>query len=373
MTGLARLTDYGVDPLTGFVPATPPPDRLPPGFEAWEAIAARLPPLIRSGRIRAALRELEPVDTTALSPGGEAERAFLIATLFANAWVWGGKEPDLVLPASVAAPLCALARAHDRPPILHYAGMALNNWRLLDPRAPIGVDNMHTQVALIGGVDEDWFFIASVGVELAAAPAVTLAHAAAQASLHGDDAGLTQTLQALAEAMEPVIASLSTVRAWCDPDIYYRRVRPWFAGWPDPGVVYQGVGPEPVKYVGGSAGQSSLMQAIDAALGVAHAGSAGAYLNQLRAYMPVRHRRLVTDLERLSQVRARAAGGGGALQEAYNAAIGQTDSFRRRHVGLAQDFIVKPSGPSADQTGTGGTNFIDFLRDTRVETVRARL
>lgn len=371
-SGLQPLDAYGVDALTGFVPGIDPLDRLPPAFDAWEEVAGQMSPLIRARRIRARLAELSPIDVEAIEDPRQLERALLIGCIFANAWVWGGEGPDLRLPANVARPLCRLALRLDRPPIVHYGSMALNNWRRVDPGAPLSADNMRMQLQFLGGVDEDWFFVASLGVELAAAPVVAAAHRAVQASIEADAPALADALEAVAGGMAPVLAALERVREWCDPHTYYLRVRPFFAGWPDPGVVYEGVDPKPVKYIGGSAGQSSVIQVLDAALGVRHARpETGAYLRALRRYMPVGHRRLVEEAERLSRVRA-MAGADASVRGAYNAAVEQLDLFRRRHIGLAHDFIAKPSG-MIDATGTGGTSFVDFLREARVGAARSKL
>ncbi len=120
---------------------------------------------------------------------------------------------------------------------------------------------------------------------------------------------------------------------------------------------------------GGSAGQSSLIQALDALLGVVHSSP---FLQQMRAYMPVAHRRFITDLEAASQVRARAAAGSAGLRAAYDAALDQVEMFRRRHMALAHDYITKPSG-QASAIGTGGTSLTDFLRATRMATAEAKL
>jgi hypothetical protein len=61
----------------------------------------------------------------------------------------------------------------------------------------------------------------------------------------------------------------------CDPYVFYKKLRQILSGWsnnpavPD-GIVYEGVSDEPKKYNGGSAAQSSTIQAIDIALGIKH-------------------------------------------------------------------------------------------------------
>lgn len=368
------LSRYTINPVTGFVPATPPLASLPEPFAPWERVVPELSALIRSRRIRSVLQNLPLLDTDVLTTSAQRERALLILSVFGNAHVWAGEEPQLSIVRSVAIPLCAVARALDRPPIAHYASMALNNWQLLDPEQPVSADNARMQVQFLGGVDEDWFFMGSLGVELTGAPLLPLIQLAAAASLNQSDAELRGVLEALAFGMTAVHKALHRMREWCDPHTYYMRVRPFLGGWPAPGVVYEGVSPEPQQYVGGSAGQSSLIQALDAVLGVDHGDTAaGRYLRLIRAYMPAGHRAFVVDIERSSRVRARVSLGSAGLREVYNAALNQIELFRQMHTALARDFILKPSGANPDEQGTGGTTFTEFLRATELATTRSKL
>jgi indoleamine 2,3-dioxygenase len=369
-----NLENYSIDPATGFLPAQPPLARLPEAFAPWERLVPNLSALIRSRRIRTVLQALPLIEVSTLRSRSEHERALLLLSVFANSYVWGGEQPELRIPRAVAVPLCAVASVLDRPPITHYASMALNNWQLLDPLQPLSVRNARMQVQFLGGVDEDWFFIASIGVELAGAPLLPLVAAADESSRAGEEAKLMRALDGLAAGMTAVLEALELTRQWCDPHTYYMRVRPFLSGWPGDGVVYEGVSEQPRKYVGGSAGQSSLLQVLDAVLGVEHGDSPGAqYLRSIRSYMPVEHRRFVTDIERSSRVRARATHGSAALRGAYNRAVGEIARFRECHMGLAQDYILKPAGMNLDERGTGGTTLAAFLRGTQSATTRSTL
>lgn len=368
------LARYDVDPVTGFLPSTPPLRQLDARFEPWEGIAPDLPALIRSRRLRQALERLPLIDANQLVTRGEQERGFLLLTHYVNAWVWGGREPHLRVPAAVAIPLCNLAERLGRPPIAHYASMALNNWQLIDPAGPIEIDNARTQVQFLGGVDEDWFFMASMGVELAGAPLLPVVEGADFASREGSDTELAELLARYAGGMDAVQAALLRVREWCDPHTYYLRLRPYVNGWPAPGVVYEGVSEAPRRYLGGSAAQSSLLQLFDAMLGVAHPDSpAGSYLRAVRGYMPPAHRAFVEDVERTSQVRARAHAGRSPLRDAYNDALACMERFREDHMQLAHDYITRPSGSASEQKGTGGTALNTFLRGAHESTISAKL
>jgi indoleamine 2,3-dioxygenase len=368
------LARYWVDPITGFVPGTPPLRRLSGAFEVWDQIVAEVPALIRSRRLRGALEGMPELPAEALATDAEQERGLLVLCHFANAWVWGGAEPHLALPRSIAVPLCALATTLERQPIAHYASMTLRNWQLIDPREPVSVDNARTQVRFLGGVDEDWFFIASMGVELAGAPLLPIVAAASQASHDGSDEALRNLLDAFVTGMAAVQAALERVREWCEPVTYYSRVRPFVTGWPAPGVLYTGVWDAPRRFIGGSAAQSSLLQLFDAVLGVVHADApAGHYLRMVRDYMPRPQRAFVEDIEGSTRVRARAESGGAPLRDAYNAALDTLEQFRRAHMQLAHDYILRPAGPASDPKGTGGTALTAFLKGAHDSTSATRL
>ena len=287
-------------------------------------------------------------------------------------FVWSGPAPELHIPRMLARPLWAVALRLDRPPIVHFAGMNLYNWRRIDRSLPVATDNATMLEHFLGGVDEDWFFILTLGVELAGAPMLPCTAAAVAAAAADDAVAVTHNLQQIAVTMVDVQRTLARMREWCDPHVFYRRIRPWVSGWPAPGAVYEGVSETPMMYVGGSAGQSALIQSLDALLGIEHTAASG-YLRMIRAYMPIGHRRFVQDVERLSKVRALCKAAGGAATKAYDDTVAEVDKFRRMHMGLAMDYINKPSGKASGELGTGGTDFTDFLRDARMTTARAKI
>lgn len=373
-SALAPLAEYGIDSRSGFVPVKDPIEHLSAVFGAWEAIVPDLSPLIRSRRLRHVLSQLELIRPSDLTTTPERERALLLLSVFANAWVWGGDTPNVRIPPQISVPLWDVASALNRPPIVHYASMALNNWRRLDGSSPLSMDNAQMQVRFLGGVDEDWFFICSLGVELAGAPLLPTVHAVTLSSHDSEDAELSRMVEQIPEVFESILAALARMREWCDPHAYYLRVRPFLAGWPAPGAIYEGISDEPKRFFGGSAGQSSLIQLIDALLGVTHDDRlAGPYLREIRRYMPLGHRRFVEDVERISRLRQRATVGSASLRHAYNRVVEQLLRFRRLHMTLTHEYIVGPSGMRSGEQGTGGTTFVDFLGDAERCTTAARL
>ena len=68
-----------------------------------------------------------------------------------------------------------LSEALARPPILSYTSIVLHNWRRLetdDTSAVPMLENLALQHCFWGGIDEQWFYLISVAIEAAGAPAV---------------------------------------------------------------------------------------------------------------------------------------------------------------------------------------------------------
>jgi indoleamine 2,3-dioxygenase len=257
-----------------------------------------------------------------------------------------------------------------------HATLVLNNWRRLDPARPLALGNLDTQFTFTGSFDEKWFYLATLGVELAGAPAIVALTDAVTASQRDDDTALAGELALLEAGIKQMSAALMRLTERCDPYVFYNRIRPYLAGWPAPGVTYAGTGLPPQVFAGGSAAQSSLLQSIDAGLDIRHEHVATRdFLQAMLQYMPPKHRAFVAALRERSSIRERALQGAPALRDAYNACIAVTDEFRRKHIGLTSQYIVKQAsthvGPGT--TGTGGTDFVEFLRESRVETARSQL
>jgi indoleamine 2,3-dioxygenase len=370
------LTAYGVSRTRGFVPEQDPLDRLPEAFRALDNLAPMIPALIMNQEIRRFLAALPELDVAALTDAAEAERGMLILSALTMAHVWGGREPDFTLPRNIAVPLMALSHRLGRPPIVMHATLVLNNWRRLDPDRPLALDNVDTQFTFTGSFDEKWFYLATLGVELAGAPAIVALVDAVTASQPEDDDTLVSHLSSLHTGIKAMSAALMRMHERCDPHIFYHRIRPYLAGWPAPGLTYAGTGTAPQIWAGGSAAQSSLLQSFDAGLGIRHEHAhTRDFLDAMLQYMPPKHRALVAALRQTSTIRTRAENGSPALRDAYNACIAATDEFRRKHIGLTSQYIIKQAsthvGPGT--IGTGGTDFVEFLRESRVETARSQL
>jgi indoleamine 2,3-dioxygenase len=365
-----RLAAFQVDPVRGFVPAQDPVEQLPAVFEAWERLGRELPALLRSGTLRPALEGLGVPDLGRLEDEGQLRRAMLLLSFLGNAYVWGGPGPACRLPRGLALPWCRVAEQLGRPPIGSHASIALSNWRRLDKGGPLDPGNLAPLLVFLGGRDEEWFYVVTIALEAQGGPAMRAIVDAQEGVATGNVEAVAADLQAITAALGAMLDTLLRMHERCDPYVFFHRVRPFLTGWPEPGVVYEGVSGSPQRFCGGSAAQSSLLQSLDAGLGVAHrADEMHPFLMEMRRYMPPPHRRFIEVLEGGPSLRQfildhlRSHPG---LAERYNECITALEAFRRHHSRIAVRYIAEQA--IGEEAGTGGSSFVRFLSKAREET-----
>ena len=368
---MLSLADYQIDPVRGFLPSEDPLEVLPNEFFDWEQIATDMSSLLMANRLRFVLDKLKPLDVSILKDRSQLRRAMLLLSAFANAYVWGGEFPSQIIPSGISIPLWQVAKKVGRPPILSHASIVLDNWRRLDKNQPIELGNIATLQLFLGGVDEQWFYLATVAMEATGAASLKTLIEIQTAVMTENSEVVAIYLTILAEIIIRMQNALMRISDRCDPYIFYHRVRPFLTGWQEPGVIYQGVSTIPFKFAGGSAAQSSLIQSLDAGLGIKHSERASQeFLHQMRLYMPPLHRCFVEKLE---------SGGTSVrdyimnhdksqlqLGELYNYCVEQLQKFRKQHMEIAANYILRQN--SQQTKGTGGTNFMQFLKRVEINT-----
>jgi indoleamine 2,3-dioxygenase len=84
----------------------------------------------------------------------------------------------------------------------------------------------------------------------------------------------------------------------------------------------------------------------------------------MRNYMPARHRALIEEVATLPDIRVPAR------KEPYNAVLEAMATFRRIHYRWAEEYINRWTD---DPRGTGGTPYMEWLRQMLLETEAHRL
>jgi indoleamine 2,3-dioxygenase len=380
------ITAPQIHPERGFLPLNDPLTRLPYPFDEWESVASGLPKLFASDLVRRTIEQLPPFPIEAIGDDRERERAMVLLSYLGHAYVWGGARPAAILPNRLAVPWRRVANSLGRPPVLSYSSYALHNFFRFDPNRDVECGNIALIQNFLGGIDEEWFILIHVEIERHAAPGMAALHACLDAADSGDADQLEIRLAVVEASLAAMYATLKRMPERCDPYIYFHRVRPYIHGWknhpdlPD-GVTYEGVdayGGRPQQFRGETGAQSAIIPSLDAMLGIGHKDDMlGAYLREMRTYMPPAHRVFIESLEARGSVRPFAERSGQArLIELYDACIEGVERFRSLHLEYAAAYIFRQAQTDAKNphaVGTGGTPFMPYLTKHRDETSAHRL
>ncbi|XP_038816207.1 indoleamine 2,3-dioxygenase 2-like isoform X2 [Salvelinus namaycush] len=392
------LDPYHVSEEFGFILPAPLAE-LPPYYQPWMDIAQHVTELIYSHMLRSHILKMPLLNTQFLESHRELRLAHLALSVMTMGYVWQEGEDDTVkmLPRNLAIPYCEVSQRLGLPPILTHADAVLANWRKRDPQG-----NLELLVTLPGGDNVRGFFMVTLLVELAAVPAIKSIPLVINGVQCGDAETVTRALEEFSQAMQGMTDALKlmhdvsyVVPVYVKPEVFYGIMRIYLSGWKDnssmpAGLVYEGVQAEPMEYSGGSAAQSSLLHCFDELLGVKHEAKSGAFLTRMRNYMPPSHKRLIQDISLQPSLR-------GFVQQqacepltaAFQLCVTKLLALRSYHINVVSRFITVPAArarqlrnqgnisqeetvsraPTAlEETGTGGSGIMSFLKTVRDRT-----
>ena len=354
-------------------------------------IADHLPKLLLTGQVQKTIKNLKSnaLSVNSIIKDGdirEVKLAMAHLSFISHAYIWGGKNPEKILPEAIAKPWVKLATKLERPPILSYGSYCLDNWYRVDSKEDISLQNVGLLTNFLGGVDEDWFVTIHVCIENAAGKAV---NAATKLSYLNEDNSTNDYLVHLKDivaSLKEVNKIFSRMPEKCDPYIYYHRVRPFIFGTKDnpdlkKGLIYEGeFNNKPQFFRGETGAQSSIMPFLDGALGIYHTKDhLRHYLNEMRDYMPPEHRKMIEDVEGRSNAKKYIQQSKRLVGE-YNKCLEEIRKFRALHLEFAatyihqQSQIKNPFGRGGSTiTGTGGTPFMKYLKKHRDETQKQKI
>ena len=375
--------------MQGFLPQKVPSKSYSVQSESCDRIqeiASNLPKLLLTGKVQSAINKLSPkdlsIDDLLINQASQdLKLAMSHLSFIAHAYIWGDNKPNESIPSVLANPWVKVANNQGRPPILSYASYCLDNWFLIDPEEAISLENVGLINNFLGGVDEDWFVTIHVCIENAAADAMAACAEIAMLETDSPENKSIELLNRIVIAMKKVNEIFARMPEKCDPYIYYHRVRPFIFGTKDNpdlknGLIYKGEFKNQPQFFRGETGaQSSIIPSLDGALQITHTKDhLRHYLNEMRDYMPPKHREFMEVLEKNSQVK-KIINGSNKLTSLYNDCLEEIRAFRAMHLEYAGTYIFKqaqiknPFGRGGSTiTGTGGTPFMAYLKKHRDET-----
>lgn len=369
----------------GFLSAADPVDRLPGKWSFLDDVLHDLPDLILEKKLRSIVKELPVLDFDDVSDSEQIKCLMRHYSYLASAYVWGAPNEAAMdhIPKMISVPLVQLSEKVGRPPILSYASYCLDNWRVLNKSKGIQLGNIEIIQKFVKCYDEDWFILIHVDIEAKGALALqSIADARLCCAVGRSPEKMLNSIKSLRKSLVNMNETMRRMPEKCSPDIYYKEVRPYIYGFNN--IVYEDCfDDKPQSFRGETGAQSSLIPSIQSALGIRHKESKlTEHLDDMRKYMPPHHREYVRRLD--DSVPPYNEEGGFFSKKntdirkfvidcknkdiisEYNQCIEEFWKFRTQHLKYAVDYIYKKV---TDPKGTGGTNYMHWLKDLCDETL----
>ena len=386
----------------GFLPSSPIQQLPSDPFLEWEKMVTDLPETNNNRTTRQRVMELPDLSSSweNMTDLNQIKRAYVVTSLISNSYIFNGPEVESYMPPIIAIPLCVVSKKLGITPILTHAAVDLFNWRLIDPKGTITLDNLKSVSLMTGLRNEEWFYL--VMVEIEAHGGIILRNIAEIMELLKNqdadsnvDCGPDQVRDQICLRLKIICDTITTIEVWTlrmyehgDPVIFFDQHRPYLKGWKNNddlpnGMTYGGVSDEPAFYEGGSAAQSSLIQVIDEFLGIEHKNT---YFKKIRPHMPRLHREFIIYVHENSKLKEYVMGSPDSnniespddLKDIYQECYRAHYKFRGVHYKLAYDYIISILKRRAadreerfnanDVDGSGGTKMVPFLKTYQRET-----
>lgn len=382
MDGFERWKrEYFVSESHGFL-LQDPVIELPKYFQPWNFLVQNLSDYIAKHTFRQQVEKLPLLDHTHLQGYRQHRAAHLFLSFIASAYIWqeGDKGVPKALPRNISVPWCGISSHLGLPPIICHADCALANYEKKDHNGSLDVSNLRCICVFPGGRGCEWFFLVTVQMELAFAPALPYIAQCIESTEEGDDENLTCALKHIRSAAHQVRKALSHMHDELDPGVFYNTVRPFLNGWGGPGsvlpdgLIYEGVWDAPQQFSGGSAAQSTTLQCFDMLLGIQHEQDKLDFLVKMRDYMPPAHKRLIEEIQKRSKVKEYVQKSSNpSLIKAFNECVEAVKDIRSYHLQMVVKYITIQSNlktkndkyHAVAKKGTGGQSLMPFLKSIR--------
>ena len=186
----------------------------------------------------------------------------------------------------------------------------------------------------------------------------------------------------MSETIKNFTEIMRLLHSKCDPNIFWYIVRVYLGGYSKNDGFPDGLQIEntdiKLNFDGGSAAQSTLIQAIDIVFNIQHDPKHGKdFLESQRKYMPIKHQNYLHSLEQIHENNLLQQSvnyyNNEQITNSYNDVIKQLTKFRQTHYGIVHKYIIK-FNTNLDK-GLGGLPFEHlktFISDTNNTQINAK-
>lgn len=363
----------------GFLRDESTPLTMRPPYDTYVNIANQLKELIESHKIEEVILSLPLIaidDKTTLS---EYQTLYTMLCLIQASYIWhnGENNHHQKVPMCIAMPLHQVSSYLGIAPILTHGAVDLYNWRLIDENSPFELDNIKSAFTLTGDASEERFYLVMVAIEHEGRLILDEAN---KIPVNASDA--IKCLQVIDSQLDKIMIIMKRMYEKCESHFFYNVLRIFFTGWSNTSLFPNGMELENIgtnfKHGGGSAAQSTLIQVIDAMLGVTHETG---FLKDMRSYMPIKHREYVEWVE--SRPNCKSWIDDDEVRRWHSQCIEKLVQFRKIHMGFIHNYILKEAKIIAESNpdkksalsveGTGGTKLVEESGESALKTMLEEL
>jgi sulfite reductase (NADPH) flavoprotein alpha-component len=222
----------------GFMPTEQPLSAMPASHAAWDQIAAELPDLYRSLRLRRALEQLPILRAGPEElPDRYLLRAASVLAILAHAYHYVEQRPPTRIPEAILHPWAEVRRRLGRDQqVLSYIDLIVYNWRLIDADLPdrMRCSNLRLMVPTVDNQEERVFYLTQVEILAQTAPLIGAAVRAQEAVLDDDPDRVADEIGVIIAGLQRIVReSLLNISptpsspTYVDPVVWAKTVAPF--------------------------------------------------------------------------------------------------------------------------------------------------
>ncbi|ESO84727.1 hypothetical protein LOTGIDRAFT_168391 [Lottia gigantea] len=242
--------------------------------------------------------------------------------------------------------------------------------------------NIKTICYLPGGESFNWFCIVTCSIELKFCKALEPILSILSGVELGDTEKIITNLNVVTECLKDVKSEIGKLHEKLTGEVFFKLISPYLSGWDGelgtpPGLIFDGIeNNHPLKLPSGNAGQSAIIQIMDALLGIEHSEEKTTYLKFVRSFIIPKHCQFIEDIRNIHKPLKNLIDNSTdeELKKTYRNCVDALTSFRSYHIQVVTKYMVIPDRKMKRESGNvdindpGTSGVITFLKELRQDT-----